>query len=77
MCGEMAGEPRFTRLLLGMGLTDFSMHPATLLHVKKIVRSSNTLSLKRYARKVMRTRDTRAIHGLVDEQNEKLEEEEI
>ncbi|MBE9516309.1 MAG: phosphoenolpyruvate--protein phosphotransferase [Proteobacteria bacterium] len=73
MCGEMAGEPRFTRLLLGMGLTTFSMHPATMLHVKKIVRNSNTDSLKRYARKVLRTRDARAIHGLVDEQNEKLD----
>ncbi len=37
MCGEMAGDPRFTRLLLGLGLTDFSMHPASVLEVKQIV----------------------------------------
>jgi len=37
MCGEMAGEPRFTRLLLGLGLTRLSMHPGTLLEVKKVV----------------------------------------
>ena len=73
MCGEMAGEPRFTRLLLGMGLTSFSMHPATLLHVKKIVRNSDTNTLKRHARKILRTRDARAIHGLIDEENEKLD----
>ena len=35
MCGEMAGDPRFTRLLLGLGLTEFSMHPASILEVKR------------------------------------------
>lgn len=70
MCGEMAGDPRYTRLLLGLGLTDFSMHPASLLDVKKIVRESDTQALQKHARKVLRTSDARAIHGLVDEQNE-------
>jgi len=37
MCGEMAGEPRYTRLLLGLGLRTLSMHPGTLLEVKKVV----------------------------------------
>jgi phosphotransferase system enzyme I (PtsI) len=41
MCGEMAGDPRFTRLLLGLGLTDFSMHPASVLEVKQIVVESD------------------------------------
>ncbi len=35
VCGEMAGDWAATRLLLGMGLTDFSMHPASLLRVKQ------------------------------------------
>ena len=34
LCGEMAGDARFTALLLGMGLTDFSMHPSELLDIK-------------------------------------------
>ncbi|MGF6758564.1 phosphoenolpyruvate--protein phosphotransferase [Paraburkholderia sp. GAS334] len=41
VCGEMAGDPTLTRLLLGMGLTEFSMHPSQLLVVKQeILRSS-------------------------------------
>ncbi|MEQ1437902.1 phosphoenolpyruvate--protein phosphotransferase [Fontimonas sp. SYSU GA230001] len=46
MCGEMAGDPRFTRLLLGLGLTDFSMHPASVLEVKQIVVESNVAQLR-------------------------------
>ncbi len=34
MCGEMAGDPRFTRLLLGMGLTQFSMYPSSILEAQ-------------------------------------------
>ncbi|CAG2139139.1 Phosphoenolpyruvate-protein phosphotransferase [Cupriavidus yeoncheonensis] len=37
VCGEMAGDPGATRLLLGMGLREFSMHPAQLLRVKQEV----------------------------------------
>ena len=37
ICGEMAGEEQLTRLLLGLGLRDFSMHPSHLLHVKQRV----------------------------------------
>jgi len=37
MCGEMAGDPRYTALLLSLGLTEFSMHPANLLEVKQAV----------------------------------------
>ena len=41
VCGEMAGEVRMTRLLLGMGLRNFSMHPAHLLAVKQRVLTSD------------------------------------
>ncbi len=40
MCGEMAGEPRYTRLLLGMGLSEFSMHHSALLEVKQVINHS-------------------------------------
>jgi phosphotransferase system enzyme I (PtsI) len=46
MCGEMAGDPRFTRLLLGLGLTEFSMHPASVLEVKRIIIESDVASLR-------------------------------
>ena len=41
MCGELAGDPRYTRLLLGMGLRELSMQPGALLDVKEIVRRSD------------------------------------
>lgn len=41
MCGEMAGDPKFTRLLLAMGLEHFSMHPNALLEVKKIINETD------------------------------------
>jgi phosphotransferase system enzyme I (PtsI) len=37
VCGEMAGDPKLTKLLIGMGLRQFSMHPAQLLEVKQQV----------------------------------------
>jgi len=67
MCGEMAGDPRYTRLLLGLGLTEFSMHPVTLLEVKKIVRGSNVGELARFAKRVLKIRDIREVHTLVEQ----------
>jgi phosphotransferase system enzyme I (PtsI) len=49
MCGEMAGDPRYTRLLLGLGLSEFSMHPASVLEVKRIIMNSNVTELRRQA----------------------------
>ncbi|MHB8622737.1 MAG: phosphoenolpyruvate--protein phosphotransferase [Sulfuricaulis sp.] len=66
MCGEMAGDPRYTSLLLGLGLTEFSMHPATLLEVKKIVRDSNVGQLARFARRLLKVRDTQEVHAMVE-----------
>ena len=54
LCGEMAGEPVYTRLLLGMGLKEFSMHPSTLLEVKEMVRSSNTKKLITLTNKILK-----------------------
>jgi phosphotransferase system enzyme I (PtsI) len=41
VCGEAAGDPRFTRMWLALGLCNFSMHPARLLEVKRIVRTTD------------------------------------
>lgn len=40
MCGEMAGDPLYVRLLLALGLREFSVHPAALPEVKRIIRES-------------------------------------
>jgi phosphoenolpyruvate-protein phosphotransferase (PTS system enzyme I) len=45
MCGEMAGDPRYTRLLLGMGLNEFSMHHTALPEVKRVINSSSIEAL--------------------------------
>ena len=66
MCGEMAGDPRYTRLLLGLGLKEFSMHPATLLEVKKIVRASTVSQLEKFSRKLLKARLTQEIHAMVE-----------
>jgi phosphotransferase system enzyme I (PtsI) len=47
ICGEMAGDPTLTRLLLGMGLTEFSMHPSQLLLVKHEILRSNLKTLEK------------------------------
>ncbi len=45
MCGEMASDPRYTRLLLAMGLEHFSMHPNALLEVKQIINETDLAKL--------------------------------
>lgn len=46
MCGEMAGDVTVTRMLLGLGLTQFSMHPQQMLDVKKEVRQAHSNALR-------------------------------
>ncbi|HEY0295945.1 MAG TPA: phosphoenolpyruvate--protein phosphotransferase [Bordetella sp.] len=46
VCGEMAGDSRYTRLLLGLGLSEFSMHPQQLLDVKREVRRAHSNALR-------------------------------
>jgi phosphotransferase system enzyme I (PtsI) len=41
VCGEAAGDPRYTRMWLALGLCNFSMHPARLLEVKQVVRETD------------------------------------
>lgn len=45
VCGEMAGDPAFTRLLLAMGLRSFSMHPRQIAQVKQAVLRSDAMQL--------------------------------
>src|SRR5690606_4462669 len=46
VCGEMAGDSRMTRMLLGLGLKEFSMHPQQLLDVKKEIREAHSNALR-------------------------------
>ncbi|MGO4326494.1 phosphoenolpyruvate--protein phosphotransferase [Cupriavidus sp. 2TAF22] len=53
VCGEMAGDPAMTRLLLGMGLREFSMHPSQLLRVKQEVLHADCQRLERLVEQVL------------------------
>lgn len=53
VCGEMAGDPAMTRLLLGMGLREFSMHPSQLLRVKQEVLHADCERLERLVEQVL------------------------
>jgi len=62
MCGEMASDPRYTHLLLGLGLTEFSMHPSSILEVKRIIMQSNIAELRIRAAAVLESSDAAEMH---------------
>jgi len=51
VCGEAAGDSRYTRLLLALGLQEFSMHPGRLLEVKQVVRETHIPSARNAAKR--------------------------
>lgn len=57
VCGEMAGDTTLTRLLLGLGLRSFSMHPAQILAVKQEVLRADTSRLGAWAGQVLESED--------------------
>jgi len=61
VCGEIAGDTKLTRLLLGMGLREFSMHPAQLLSVKHEILNSDLSLLEPAAKKVLKVYEPSAI----------------
>lgn len=65
VCGEMAGSPRLTPLLLGLGLRSFSMNAGAVPRVKQRVRSVEIDACARFARRVMEQSDPARIAELV------------
>ena len=57
VCGEMAGEKMYTKLLLGLGLTSFSMHPQAIPEIKNIIMETNTKALKTKINTILRCND--------------------
>jgi phosphotransferase system enzyme I (PtsI) len=57
VCGEMAGDPAMTRLLLGLGLRSFSMHPSQILAVKQEVLRADARRLEGWAKEVLAAED--------------------
>ena len=54
LCGEMAGDKRYTALLLALGLTDFSMHPGLLLEVREAINQLDRGALRAHAPALLR-----------------------
>ncbi len=69
VCGEMAGEPQFARLLLGMGLRQFSMHPSQLLEVKREVLRCDCGDIAPRVQKLLRSDDPVRIREQLDRIN--------
>jgi phosphotransferase system enzyme I (PtsI) len=72
VCGEVAGDPRFTPLLLGLGVRELSMAPASIPRVKRRIRHLELLSATERARAIMGQWDEGRITQLVDQYNAKL-----
>ncbi len=61
VCGEIAGDARYVPMLLALGLTEFSLHPATLLEVRRAIRDCHLGTLHDEAGKLLRARDRKGI----------------
>jgi phosphotransferase system enzyme I (PtsI) len=69
LCGEMAGNPRFTALLLGLGLRELSMAAPSLPRVKQRILSLDLAESERRAAQIMRQSDPGVIAALIDDFN--------
>jgi phosphotransferase system enzyme I (PtsI) len=69
VCGEMAGDPRYTALLLGLGIRDLSMAPGNIARVKRRIRHLDLLAAQRRARAIMDQMDEVRIASLLDDFN--------
>lgn len=61
MCGELAGDALLAPMLLALGLREFSLHPATLLEVRKAIRDADLADLQARTEKLMQARDRAGI----------------
>jgi phosphoenolpyruvate-protein phosphotransferase (PTS system enzyme I) len=69
VCGEMAGDLDLTRLLIGLGLRQLSMHPAFLLEVKQRILKTQLSGIGALARRIANTSDPDRVRRLVDKLN--------
>ncbi|MES2857598.1 MAG: phosphoenolpyruvate--protein phosphotransferase [Pseudomonadota bacterium] len=63
VCGEIAGDAAFVPLLLALGLTELSLHPATLLEVRRAIRGCDVSQLRARAPALLRARDRAGIEA--------------
>jgi phosphotransferase system enzyme I (PtsI) len=69
VCGEMAGDVALTRLLLGLGLRQFSMHSAHLPDIKQRVLKTTLADTRPITKKMLRATDSAKLRGMLDKLN--------
>ncbi|MGE0486707.1 MAG: phosphoenolpyruvate--protein phosphotransferase [Gammaproteobacteria bacterium] len=69
MCGEMAGDPRYTRLLIGLGLGEFSVHPSALLEIKHVINGTSAAAARVTASQLLGVNDGARRRELLDALN--------
>ena len=69
ICGEIAGDPRYAALLLGLGLRELSMSPRNIPRVKQRIRSLDMVAAGRRTRAIMDQSDSERIAALLDDFN--------
>ena len=72
LCGEMAGDPRYTALLLGLGIRSLSMAPPNIGRVKERIRTLDLSAATQRARVIMDQIDDERIGTLLDDFNERV-----
>jgi phosphotransferase system enzyme I (PtsI) len=73
VCGEMAGDPRYSALLLGLGLRELSMAPRNIPRVKQRIRSLDMVAATRRARAILDQADVERVAALLDDFNASIE----
>ena len=72
VCGEMAGEPKLTKLLIGMGVEQLSMHPSHILSVKEQVLNSSIKNIKSSVLRLLNLNEVDKIETLLKKINQSL-----
>jgi phosphoenolpyruvate-protein phosphotransferase (PTS system enzyme I) len=66
LCGEMAGEPRYTALLLALGLDGFSMHTGSILEVRKAISTCDASALRKLSGPLLRANSRASIERVLE-----------
>jgi len=72
LCGEIAGEPLYTLLLLGLGLRQFSMASGDIPEIKQLIRRAKMSHAKKLAREALRLDTDRQVHNYLRDETRKL-----
>jgi phosphotransferase system enzyme I (PtsI) len=66
ICGEMAGDPRYTELLIGLGLRELSVAPGEMLEVKRAIRATAIASARALAAEALESRSVTEVEAVLD-----------